>query len=100
MKKKKVVIITKEIKFSGIYEELLLLLDNEESVHKIYQRYNGMTISFPKKIYCQAYVEEYICKNYGIESIQDISRHVNLSSRRVMQIAQKNGLTNNKRNTE
>lgn len=84
-------------KYSGIYEELLLLLNNNDLVLKIYEQYNGMTITFPKKLYSQIYVEAYVCKHYGVQSIQDISRHLNLSSRRVMQIAQENGLTRAKK---
>ena len=86
--------------YSGIYDELLLLLSDEEAVEKIYEHYNGMTITFPKKLYSQEYVETYICTHYGFQPIQDISRYVNLSTRRVMQIAQKNGLTKMRRECE
>ena len=79
-------------RYSGIYGELSSITD-ETTILKIYEQYNGTTITFPKKLYSKGFVQKYICENYGIQSVQEISRYLNLSSRRVMQIAREEGLT-------
>lgn len=79
-------------RYSGIYGELSSITD-DNTILKIYEQYNGTTITFPKKLYSKGFVQKYICENYGVQSIQEISRYLNLSSRRVMQIAKEEGLT-------
>ena len=79
-------------RYSGIYDELMSIAD-ENTILKIYDQYTGTTITFPKKLYSQEFVKKYICENYGFQSVQEISRYLNLSSRRVMQIAKEAGLT-------
>lgn len=48
----------------------------------------------------KGFVQKYICENYGVQSIQEISRYLNLSSRRVMQIAKEEGVTKAKTNAQ
>ena len=86
-------------RYSGIYGELLSITD-ENTILKIYEQYNGTTITFPKKLYSKGSVQKYICENYGVQSIQEISRYLNLSSRRVMQIAKEEGVTKAKTNAQ
>ena len=62
-------------RYSGIYGELLSITD-ENTILKIYEQ------------------------NYGVQSIQEISRYLNLSSRRVMQIAKEEGVTKAKTNAQ
>ena len=71
-----------------------------QKILKIYEQYNGTTITFPKKLYSKGFVQKYICENYGVQSIQEISRYLNLSSRRVMQIAKEEGVTKAKTNAQ
>ena len=84
-------------RYSGIYGELLSITD-ENTILKIYEQYNGTTITFPKKLYSKGFVQKYICENYGVQSIQEISRYLNLSSRR--EIAKEEGVTKAKTNAQ
>ena len=52
-------------RYSGIYGELLSITD-ENTILKIYEQYNGTTITFPKKLYSKGFVQKYICENYGV----------------------------------
>lgn len=64
------------------------MLNDTSEVEKIYNRFKGLTITFPKKLYSREYVFRYIEKNYGKETIQTIARHLDLSERRVRQLVQ------------
>lgn len=73
--------------YCDTYAELKRVLGSDEGVIRIYEHYNGLTISFPKKLYSQEYVRNYITDNYGQECVQDIARRLNLSERRIRQLA-------------
>lgn len=73
--------------YCGVYAELEALLGNSEDVVSIYENYNGVTVTFPKKLYSKEYVQDYIACHYGYEKVQDIARHLDLSERRVRQLA-------------
>lgn len=53
---------------------------------KIYNRYRGLTITFPKKLYNRKFVLQYILENQGKETTQAIARNLDLSERRVKQL--------------
>ncbi len=55
-------------------------------MEKIYNRYRGLTITFPKKLYNRKFVLQYILENYGKETTQEIARNLDLSERRVKQL--------------
>ena len=74
--------------YCEIYKELADMLGDISDVEKIYNRYKGLTITFPKKLYSAEYVFQYIEENYGKETVQTIARHLGLSERRVRQIIQ------------
>lgn len=62
------------------------LLENVAEVEKIYNRYRGLTITFPKKLYNKQFVLQYILDHYGKESTQEIAKDLDLSERRVKQL--------------
>lgn len=73
--------------YYGVYAELEALLGNSEDVVSIYESYNGATVTFPKKLYNKEYTHDYIANHYGYDKVQDIARHLDLSERRVRQLA-------------
>ena len=62
------------------------ILGDIGGVEKIYNRYRGLTISFPKKLYNRKFVLQYILENQGKETTQVIARNLDLSERRVKQL--------------
>lgn len=65
---------------------MAILLEDTTEVEKIYNRYRGLTITFPKKLYNRQFVLQYIIENYGKETIQEIAKDLDLSERRVKQL--------------
>ena len=61
-------------------------MEDVAEVEKIYNRYRGLTITFPKKLYNKQFVLQYILENYGKETTQEIAKALDLSERRVMQL--------------
>lgn len=72
--------------YCEIYEDLADLLEDVREVEKIYNRYRGLTITFPKKLYNRQFVLQYILENYGKETTQEIAKNLDLSERRVKQL--------------
>ncbi len=72
--------------YCEIYEDLAGILKDITEVEKIYNRYRGLTITFPKKLYNRNFVMQYIEENHGKESIHEIARNLDLSERRVKQL--------------
>ena len=72
-------------KYSQIYKELSELIGDAATI-KIWENYQGLNISFPKKLYSNKYVKTYIKENKNKKSVQDIAKEVGLSERRVRQI--------------
>lgn len=62
------------------------ILGDVGEVEKIYNRYRGLTITFPKKLYNRNFVLQYILENHGKETTQEIARNLDLSERRVKQL--------------
>ncbi len=76
-------------KFCQLYKELAELIGDKETV-KLWENYQGLTISFPKKLYSNDYVRSYINENIGKKTIKEIAKEVELSERRVRQIMNEN----------
>lgn len=55
-------------------------------MEKIYDKYKGLTITFPKKLYNKKFVLQYILEHQGKETTQVIARKLDLSERRVKQL--------------
>lgn len=81
------IILTNNTKnYCEIYEDLADLLENITEVEKIYNRYKGLTITFPKKLYNKQFVCQYILDNVGKETTREIAKSLDLSERRVKQL--------------
>lgn len=63
------------------------MVNDTEIMKEIYEKYRGLTVTFPKKLYSKEYVHKYIIENYGKEKVHEIARHLELSERRVRQLA-------------
>lgn len=61
-------------------------MKDTKAVEKIYDRYKGLTITFPKKLYNREFVQQYISENYKKKSVQEMARALDLSERRVRQL--------------
>ena len=61
-------------------------MEDTTEVEKIYNRYRGLTITFPKKLYNKQFVLQYILENYGKVTTRDIAKNLDLSERRVKQL--------------
>lgn len=87
------IIIDDDKDYLPIYQEIFTLLGDSDAVKKIHEQYGGLMVNFPQKLYSQSYMQKYIRENYGIQSLRAISDHLDISPRRVQQIAQNLGLT-------
>ena len=72
-------------KYSQLYKELSELIGDAATL-KLWEHYQGLNISFPKKLYSNEYVRNFVAENKGKMSTKDIAKAVGLSERRVRQI--------------
>ena len=72
-------------KYSQVYKELSELIGDAATI-KIWENYQGLNISFPKKLYSNEFVREYISKNVGKKNPKVLAKEVGLSERRIRQI--------------
>ncbi len=63
-----------------------MVLKDTKALQRVYDRYKGLTITFPKKLYSKEFVLQYIFENYKDESVQKMARELDLSERRVRQL--------------
>lgn len=76
-------------KYSQLYKELAQLIGDAATI-KLWENYQGLNIAFPKKLYSNEYVKNFILENINRMSIQDMAKEVGLSDRRVRQILKEN----------
>lgn len=84
------VVIEKGINGSNyceLYQEIAALLSNPDDVKVIYNHFKGLSVCFPKKLYSRTYTRKYIKENYGKLPVQEIAKTLDLSDRRIRQIA-------------
>ena len=72
-------------KYSEAYRELAELL-GDTAVLKLWRRYSGLNVIFPKKLYSREYTRKFIETNRGVIKPTEMARMVDLSERRVRQI--------------
>lgn len=72
--------------YCEFYQELYRMVNDSDTMQEIYERYRGLTVTFPKKLYSKEYVHRYLKENYGKVKIQTMARHLELSERRVRQL--------------
>lgn len=89
--KEKVVVVIENIieekEYCELYQELATLLSNPDDVRVIYNHFKGLSVCFPKKLYSRGYTRKYIKDNYGKLPVQEIAKTLDLSDRRIRQIA-------------
>lgn len=76
-------------KYSPLYRELSELIGDAATI-KLWKHYQGLNISFPKKLYSNEYVRKYILSNKGKMNAKELAKKVGLSERRVRQILKEN----------
>ena len=74
-------------RYSAFYQEIYRIVDNQEITEALWEYFRGVTLTFPKRLYSKEYIYAYISENYGKEKVQIIARHLDLSERRIRQIA-------------
>ena len=71
--------------FNEVYRELAELLGDAAAL-KIWNRYAGINLSFPKQLYSREFIRKFIRENSGVMKPSDIARSIGLTERRVRQI--------------
>ena len=74
-------------RYSEFYREIYRIVDNPEITEALWKSFRGLTLSFPRRLYSKEYIHAYISEHYGKEKVQTIARHLDMSERRVRQIA-------------
>ena len=54
--------------YKGIYADIAQIL-GEDTVIKLHRHFRGQQITFPMKLYSNAYVENYILKNHKTKCV-------------------------------
>lgn len=73
--------------YCDIYRELLELL-GENAVHKLWNRYRGVSIQFPQRLYSREYTRRFIMNNMEEMKPKEMAQRLNLTERRIRQIMQ------------
>ena len=71
--------------FNDIYKEMAELLGDAAAL-KMWNRYAGVSVSFPKQLYSREYIQKFIHDNSDVMKPSDIARTIGLTERRVRQI--------------
>lgn len=71
--------------FNKIYKEIGKMA-GDDVARKLWEKYGGLTVSFPKNLYSNEYAKEYIRKNNGKVNPSKMAKILNLTERRVRQI--------------
>ena len=72
-------------RYSGVYKELAELLGDDATL-KIWKRFSGLNISFPKKLYSIEFRKEFISENMHTMKPSEMAKTLGLTERRVRQI--------------
>ena len=72
-------------RYCDIYKDMADLL-GETAVYKIWNRYAGQTINFPRKLLSRSYTKDYIRENKDTMKPSELAHELSLSERRVRQI--------------
>lgn len=74
--------------YKGIYADMAEIL-GEEVVLKLHRYYRGQQITFPMKLYSNAYVENYILKNHKTKTLKEMCRELGYTEGWIKQILKK-----------
>lgn len=81
----------KEIKpqnLRSVYLEIAEAYGVETAI-KIQKLFGGQKITFPKKLFNNAYMNTYIKENYNVYNIRELTQKFGISERRIRQIISK-----------
>ena len=70
---------------NGVYKEMAELLGDAAAL-KIWNRYAGVIVSFPKQLYSKEHIRQFIRENSGKMKPSEMARAIGLTERRVRQI--------------
>lgn len=71
--------------YFDIYKELAELI-GVQNTKKIWNRYRGLTVQFPQRMYSQTYTKDFIRKHMDSMTIKEMAVQLSLTDRRVRQI--------------
>ena len=72
-------------KYAGIYRELAELI-GEDNMKKVYDRYRGGKVEFPKRIYSKEYVMSMLKKYEGKKSVSEMAQEFDYSERYIRKL--------------
>lgn len=72
-------------RFNATYQGFAELL-GEKAAFRIWKNYAGLTVTFPKKLYSEEYVRDFIKEHEKSMSTRAIAKELNLTERRIRQI--------------
>ena len=71
--------------YFDIYRELAEII-GVQNTKKVWNRYRGLTIQFPQRMYSQVYTKDFIRDHMDSMTIKEMAVQLNLTDRRVRQI--------------
>ena len=71
--------------YFDIYRELAELI-GVQNTKKVWNRYRGLTVQFPQRMYSQAYTKDFIREHMDSMKIKEMAVQLSLTDRRVRQI--------------
>lgn len=74
--------------FISIYEEIAELTSREDAI-AIYKKFNGLQISFPKRLYSTEYIEKYVKEHYNGKNLRELAQYFGYSDRHMREFLKK-----------
>lgn len=71
--------------YFDIYRELAEVI-GVQNTKKVWNRYRGLTIQFPQRMYSQVYTKDFIHDHMDSMTVKEMAVQLNLTDRRVRQI--------------
>ena len=74
-----------ETKYAEIYMEFSDLI-GESNMRKVYNRYRGLKVDFPKRIYSKEYVVQMLRKFEGKKTVSELAKEYDYSERYIRKL--------------
>ena len=74
-----------ETMYAGVYKDFAELI-GEHNMKKVYDRYRGLKVDFPKRIYSKEYVMEMLRKYDGKKSVSELAQMFDYSERYIRKL--------------
>ena len=68
--------------FVSIYEEIAEITSREDAI-AIYEKFRGLQIAFPRRLYSTEYVSAYVKEHYNGKNLKELAQHFEYSERRI-----------------